>query len=208
MLGPRMDVNAPIGGYLRREHACLALTWPLGHPSGEPFSMEVLPWPQRGWQGEREQLWVKLEHYLKLHLTANVLMPAPLGEKRPAYTHAAGTWTWARYDWVCRDQKAIAKHDLGLLVRDVIVVDIDTVKDADALESRFPELCTAPAETTARGRHYFFQRSAKADSDGYYDGPAQRIPAVDLKTRAWGGGSGFVIVAPSTNKVCILHRRM
>lgn len=164
-------------------------------------SLFVFPWPQRTWKAEREQTWLKLEQWLKLNNSGDVLMPAPLGEKRPAYTHAAGSWTWARYDWAARNREMIASKDLGILLRDLCVVDVDTVADADALEARFPELLAAPAEATARGRHYFFVRSPLADSSGYYDGRAQRMPTVDFKTRAWGGGSGFVVVAPSTNKV-------
>ena len=159
-----------------------------------------LPWQHRYWTGEREQAWCQLEQWLKLNYSGDVMMPAPSGEKRPAYTHAAGSWTWARYDWICRKRTALAGKDIGILLRDICVIDVDTVADADALEARFPELCAAPAEATARGRHYFFSRSAKADAEGYYDGAAQKTPTVDFKTRAWGGGSGFVIVAPSTNK--------
>ncbi len=89
------------------------------------------------------------------------------------------------------------------------MVDCDTAAAAEALELRFPELKDVPMEATARGRHYFFARSPLSDAHGYYDGAAQRAPAVDFKTRAWGGGSGFVVTAPSTNKVraCANMRR-
>ena len=160
-----------------------------------------LPWPKRMWSEEREQTWCNLEQWLKLNYSGEVLMPAPLGEKKPAYTHSAGSWTWARYDWTCSQRSELAAKDVGILLRDLCVVDVDTVADADALEARFPELLAVPAEATARGRHYFFTRSATADKLGYYDGAKQRTPTVDFKTRAWGGGSGFVVVAPSTNKV-------
>lgn len=102
---------------------------------------------------------------------------------------------------MCRKRKTLDEKDVGLLLRDLCVVDVDTFADADALEARFPELRAAPAEATARGRHYFFTRSPLADEHGYYDGAAQRTPTVDFKTRAWGGGSGFVVVAPSQDKV-------
>jgi hypothetical protein len=174
----------------------------------------LLPWPQRQWTSEREQAWLKLEQWLKINYSADVLMPAPLGEKRPAYTHSSGSWTWARYDWVARKRSNLTAKDVGVLLRDLCVVDCDTVADADALEARFPELLAAPAEATARGRHYFFARSQKADAHGYYDGAKQRTPNVDFKSRAWGGGSGFVVVAPSTNKArqrklrCDARRRL
>ena len=167
----------------------------------------LLPWRYRASTDEREETWRRLEQWLKLNYSTDVLMPAPLGEKRPAYTHAAGSWTWARYDWAVRERGALASKDVGILLRDLCVVDVDTAADAEALEARFPELRAAPAEATARGRHYFFARSHRADAHGYYDGPAQRTPAVDFKSRAWGGGSGFVVVAPSTNKVSERHSR-
>jgi hypothetical protein len=87
-----------------------------------------------------------------------------------------------------------------LLLYDLCVIDVDTQADADALEARFPELAAAPMATTSRGRHYYFSRSPLADAHGYYDGAAQRTPNVDFKTRAGGGGSGFVVMAPSVNK--------
>jgi len=43
-------------------------------------SLFVFPWPQRNWKAEREQTWLKLEQWLKLNYSADVLMPAPLGE--------------------------------------------------------------------------------------------------------------------------------
>ena len=149
--------------------------------------------------------WRCLETWLKVNHPSDVLMPCPRGEKRPAYTHGSGAWTWARYDWATYMEGDFRSKDVGILLHALCVVDCDTAADADALEARFPELLTAPMETTARGRHYFFQRSERADALGYYDGAAQRSPTVDFKSRAWGGGSGFLVVAPSTNKATKLR---
>jgi hypothetical protein len=80
------------------------------------------------------------------------------------------------------------------------VVDCDCVGVADALERRFPVLLDAPMETTRKGRHYFFRRSALADARGYYDGARQRMASVDFKTRCETGTGGVIAVAPSTNK--------
>ena len=52
--------------------------------------------------------------------------------------------------------------DLGLLLYDMCVVDVDTKEKAAELEQRFPELRKAPAVSTARGMHYYFARSPLA----------------------------------------------
>ena len=149
----------------------------------------------------------QLAAWLQLHHPRDVLMPAVRGEKRPAHTHAGGTWTWARYAWAAQNTPARGvPASIGLLLYDLCVVDCDAVADADALEARFPELCRTAMETTARGRHYLFARSPLADAHGYYDGAAQRQPRVDFKTRCWGGGSGFVVLAPSEHKARCVAR--
>jgi hypothetical protein len=157
---------------------------------------EVFPPPARTRADQAELLCT----WMKIHAPRDVLMPAPLGEKRPAHAHAAGAWTWARYDFVSPNVLR-GRKDVGLLLHDLCVVDVDTVAAADALEAAFPELTDVPMERTARGRHYYLARSPLADAHGFYDGAAQRAPGVDFKTRLWGGGSGFVVTAPSTNKV-------
>ena len=98
------------------------------------------------------------------------------------------------------------RDDVGILLYDLCVIDVDTVHAADALEAAFPELAHVPMEVTARGRHYLFARSPLADAHGYFAGAAQRTPSIDFKSRAWGGGSGFLVVAPSAHKVRQLDR--
>ena len=143
---------------------------------------------------------VQLGTWLQRHFSRDVIMPCVPGEKRPAFAHAGGTWTWARHQWEWERYDRRKPRDIGLLLHDLCVIDCDTHEAAVALEARFPELVEAPMERTARGRHYFFARSAKCDADGYYDGSKQRGEQVDFKTRCTGGGSGFVVVAPSKDK--------
>ena len=165
------------------------------------------PW-RSGIESAQRKEWRTLEAWLKTHYSSDVIMLCEPGEKRPAYTYSSGAWTWARYDWVTYSERNIGRtgghrlrKDVGILLHALCVVDCDSMEAADALEARFPELLTAPMETTARGRHYFFQRSERADALGYFEGAAQRVPAVDFITRTWGGGCGFLVVSPSTNKV-------
>ena len=143
---------------------------------------------------------VHLGTWLQRHFPRDVIMPCMPGEKRPAYAHAGGTWTWARHQWEWERYDRRKPRDIGLLLHDLCVIDCDSHKAAEALEARFPELAEAPMEMTQRGRHYYLARSAKCNADGYYDGSKQRGEQVDFKTRCAGGGSGFVVVAPSTGK--------
>jgi hypothetical protein len=170
---------------------------------GHAMAAPLPPWAPCG----RARSAFLLASWLKLHFPRDVLMPVVRGEKKPRYGHAGGAWTWARYDFSApdsggepRSRQAFMRDDLGLLLHDLCVIDADTQADADALEARFPELAAAPMASTARGRHYYFARSPLADAHGFYDGAAQVVPTVDFKTRAGGGGSGFVVVAPSANK--------
>jgi hypothetical protein len=99
--------------------------------------------PARAWTDERAQAGCQLEQFLKLNYSADVLMPAPTGEKYPMFTHAGGSWSWARYDWSLDLTCGFESKDDGILLRDICVVDVYSVADADALEAQFPELRTA-----------------------------------------------------------------
>lgn len=161
-------------------------------------------------QGDDREM---LARWLKVHAPRDVLMPtAADGEKRPKFAHAAGGWTWARYEFWAHGMllKMLASRwgggrppsrDIGLLLRELCVIDCDSREVTDELMAAFPaELATAPCTSTARGQHFYFARSPLADAGCFYDGASQRIRGVDFKTRARSGAAGFVVVAPSTNK--------
>eukprot|EP00798_Chlamydomonas_sp_ICE-L_P009874 gene9874-7758_t len=90
--------------------------------------------------------------------------------------------------------------DAGVLLRQLCVVDVDNENLVKHLEEIFPILNHVPTEITRAGRQYWFLRSALAEEEEYYDGPAQRIPGVDFKSVAATGTSGFVVIAPSKGK--------
>jgi hypothetical protein len=138
----------------------------------------------------------RLAAFLEERHPADVLMPTvAVGEKAPKFSHRGGTWTWERF----KQQRTI-KEDVCIVLQDLAVVDVDSEEQALALEARFPILTEAPAETTRRGRHYFFRRTPRMETQGYYDGAGQRVQGVDLKTRTRTGAGGIIVVAPSTNK--------
>eukprot|EP00798_Chlamydomonas_sp_ICE-L_P025510 gene25510-11163_t len=131
--------------------------------------------------------------FLRTHLFSDVLMPAI--DKKPKFQHKDNVWEWGDHDTF------VSKHknhmDAGVLLRQLCVVDVDNEKLVKHLEEIFPILNHVPTEITRAGRHYWFLRSALAEEEEYYDGPAQRIPRVDFKSVAATGTSGFVVIAPN-----------
>lgn len=137
-----------------------------------------------------------LEQWLKDSYASDVLIPVSVGQKNPAFRHANNAWSWTRFNETYRAKD----HDVGVLLQNICVVDIDTVKLVHEFEKRFPVLSDVPCESTRKGRHYFFERSPLADREGYFDARSQVTPGVDFKTRCKTGNAGLIIVAPSTNK--------
>jgi len=143
-----------------------------------------------------------------------VLIPCALGEKRPAFEYKDGLWSWDNFDeLVMREPGAPQEPVQG--TKDLSQVDWaivlrvarplrhrlrHTPEVAAQLEERFPLLRGVPCEKTARGYHYFFRRSALANSGGYYDGCAQVLKDCDFKSVTRTGTGGIIVVAPSTDK--------
>ena len=141
-----------------------------------------------------------LRGWLSDHFPGDVLMPVRPGTKRPAFAHRDGSWDWFRFDaaW-----STGAFTDVGVLLRGLCIIDVDSHDLAEELEARFPVLNAAPAERTQRGVHYWFARPPAADAGGYYDGAGQRQHGVDFKTVCRTGTAGFVVVAPSAGRTWI-----
>jgi hypothetical protein len=122
------------------------------------------------------------------------------------YSHTANPaqgrrpWSWDDVDFFVQHKSHKQPYDVGILLRDLCVVDADSKELCDELEARFPVLTTVPCEVTAKGRHYYFRRSPKADLHGFYDGRAQVTHGVDFKTVCKNGTSGFIVASPSQGK--------
>lgn len=137
------------------------------------------------------------KEYLVSNFPNDILMPVKQDTKHPEYAHKNGTWTWSQFN------AALEKNpqcDICILLCDLCVIDVDSMDIASELEHRFPILLTVPTEKTQKGCHYWFERSVKANEEGFYDGAAQRRVGIDFKTICQTGTSGVVVVAPSTNK--------
>jgi hypothetical protein len=144
----------------------------------------------------------RLNEFLRNEYATDILMVCEPGKKCPAFSHSNSEWDWNDFDKMIKNKN----YDIGILLQQLCVIDVDTIGQARELESRFPELLRAPCETTRQGMHYYFIRSEKADSDGYYDGAGQVEKGIDFKTKCQNGTSGFIIVSPSTNKEWVIDR--
>lgn len=153
--------------------------------------------------------WRPLFEWLTENFPDDVPMPSLPGTKRPMYSHASAKkgssssskpWTWDDVDFFLQYQSHKQSYDIGILLRDLCVVDIDSEQLCQDFEARFPVLTKAPCESTTKGRHYYFKRSYKADKHGYYDGRAQVVHGIDFKTVCKSGTSGYVVTAPSQGK--------
>jgi hypothetical protein len=149
---------------------------------------------------------LRLASYLRTTFPRDILMPCPLDTKRPLYPYGAGQWTWDDFDHFIASDPLPA--DFAIVLRDLCVVDADSPEASAALEARFPACATAPAETTKRGRHYYFRRTPLADAAGYFDGCGQRERGLDFKSVSKTGVSGIILVAPSTNKFWLPGRAL
>ena len=155
----------------------------------------------------------RLKTYLKPLYPGDVLMPTPPGEKHPMFPHRDGQWGWAesdRYFAAIRQCPSFIKNTcaigVAVVLRDLCVIDVDSVAQANALEARFPVLRTVPCEATQRGRHYWFERPEDADRLGYYDGAGQREPGIDFKSVCRSGTGGIVVIAPTAGRYWLCSR--
>lgn len=137
--------------------------------------------------------------WLRRNAPGDIMMPVA-ENKAPMFAHANKQWSWHRF---LRLQFA-PDRNVGILLHDLCVVDVDCKAICAELCNRFPILLTTAHEKSRKGMHFFFRRSLRANAYGYYDGAAQRMTSVDFKTVCSNGTSGFVVVAPSTDKEWVI----
>ena len=173
-------------------------------------------------KGEMDvELVTKLAEYLKANRPANILMPGVIEKdekgvscKRPMMAHRDGKWTWKRFEKVdLRKAKLI-----GILLRDIVVIDIDGREYVALYEEIYPWLQTCPKELTKNGAHYFFLRTKLCDDLRLYDAAramkSETLPRpagtdvipIDIKTLCSTMTGGFLAVTPSENKSWVAGR--
>jgi hypothetical protein len=74
------------------------------------------------------------------------------------------------------------KDDVGIVLACLVVVDVDSVEQALALEARFPVLHEVPMENTRRGRHYFFLRTVSFNAN-HPAHPKPTPPKIQTRTQ-------------------------
>jgi phage/plasmid-associated DNA primase len=162
----------------------------------------------------------KLRECIKAKHHANVLMPGrnakhPNGQsfKGPMHGHKDGKWTWDRAD----KENWSGAEMIGLLLKDLIVADLDGPTFIDEYEAAFPCLKSCPKEATRKGAHYFFERTPLCDELGIYDcarglkndklpAEADGVLPLDIKTICSTGTCGFLVVTPSRDKSWVQGR--
>ena len=101
----------------------------------------------------------QLAEFLRTNHPANVIIPLRKGNKSPLHPHKGGQWTWSLFDsWIeaCREPS-----DIGILMRDFVVLDADSQEQVQKLEEMYPACSTCPCAHTRKGRHYCFLRTNK-----------------------------------------------
>ncbi|WIA10873.1 hypothetical protein OEZ85_011039 [Tetradesmus obliquus] len=149
--------------------------------------------------------WQPLFEWLTANFPRDIPMPSLPGSKHPMYSHTANAqgrkaWSWDDVDFFVQHNSHKHAYDIGILLRDLCVVDADSKQLCEELEARFPVLGKVPCEATTKGCHYYFKRSPKADLHGFYDGRAQVTHGIDFKTVCKNGTSGFIVASPSQGK--------
>ena len=169
-----------------------------------------------------EEYLARMERFLKETNPDCVLMPtrnngkdfdpsdASANGKNPLRAHK-GVTTESLWNLWERELKNNCTKGLLILLRSgLIVIDVDDFKMADELELLFPGIKETSVQLTSKGRHYFFQRSARCDelklidkarSLKYIDakGAEQTLP-IDIKTVCSTGTGGVISIFPSPNK--------
>lgn len=57
----------------------------------------------------------------------------------------------------------------AILVKDFVIIDIDSKSTAKKYENMFPILTTCPSVQTSKGYHYYFNRTTECDLAAMYD---------------------------------------
>lgn len=159
----------------------------------------------------------KLRNFLKSSHPRNVLMPGRVGKhpngdpfKGPQFAHKNGDWTWQKSDAIQWSNVNM----FGLLLKDLIVIDIDGKNFLDFYENHFPCLQQCPKENTKKGAHYFFSRTTLCDARKLYDGARalksdtllaedNGVLPIDIKTVCSTGTCGFLVITPSMDKAWV-----
>lgn len=180
-----------------------------------------------------KRLHAKLQHMAAARTGAtNVLIP--VRNKKTVGQWRGDMWTQQLWElFVAREGGCgpfLERYDVAVVNKTWIVLDVDGQDKTDgdrlcaSFEERWPALRTCPAESTSKGRHYYFQRTEKCDELGIVggvrplrdpdsplsptDGPHRGKLPIDVLAVARTGSGRIVVVAPSDGKEWLLGRAL
>ncbi len=141
-----------------------------------------------------------LYQYLKKNKSRNLLMPCT-PHKNPLYKHKNNIWNW---DSVIKNGNDFGpKFHQAILMKDLIVIDIDSKPLLAKYEELFDVFNTCPKVETTKGAHYYFNRTVECDLAAMYDHSrcfGVGKDEVDFKSICSTGTAGVVVIPPSKGK--------
>lgn len=141
----------------------------------------------------------KTFNFLKNHRKDDLLMPTQ--KKNPKYPHKNNSWNWCS---VIEHQDEFGNNNnCCILLKTMIVIDIDVFSLIEKYENMFPILKDCPQVETKKGKHYYFGRTSLCDFYNLYDRSrcfGLSGDEIDFKTICSTGTAGVVVIPPSLNK--------
>jgi phage/plasmid-associated DNA primase len=123
----------------------------------------------------------------------------------PLFRHADGKYTWEFIEEPKNEVFFREKTNIGILLKDLIVIDIDDKDYIPIFERKFNILTEVVSEVTNKGKHYYFKRTPLCDELGIFTAvkPLQiegNIVDLDIKTIHSNGTASIIICDPSPKK--------
>jgi hypothetical protein len=140
---------------------------------------------------------------------ANYIIPCGKN-KSPITAHKDGSYDWSKiYN---EDDHIVFTKDgyVGIILKDLMVIDIDDKSLVTNWENMFPILKTVVSAETKKGKHYYFKRTELADAYKIYDKARclminDKKIELDIKTLCETGTGGIIIASPSPEKSWIIN---
>lgn len=132
-------------------------------------------------------------------------------DKQPTIAHKNNSYNWKNFNHpdITKRPTFIDKGNVGIILKDLIVLDIDDKTLSTNWETMFPVLKTVVSETTRKGKHYYFKRTDLTDTYRIVDKAKCLLidgikPPFDIKTICSTGTGGIIICAPSPGKEWVI----
>ncbi len=144
-----------------------------------------------------------LYEFLKFNEPNNLLMPCT-SQKNPILPHKNNVWNWNK---VKENEKYFGPDNYqAILIKDFIVIDIDSKSLIKKYEELFYSFKTCPKVETSKGAHYYFKRTKETDMYGMFDKArcfGVKDEEIDFKSICSTGTAGVIVVPPSKGKTWI-----